>query len=132
MRNLLKIRYVSIILLTLFWIAFGFQTFIFGGGYSLNLFIIAVLFVGSILFTLNKRLSDYVSFSIFIFGVVSLITYNFLSCKNYEVLTSEPCLNFIRWNLFNNKIETSWLLLSIIILGILTMSFGCNKNINNK
>ncbi len=88
-----------------------------------NLLPIALLLIGSILFTLNRKWADYISFSIFIFGFFASITYKIDYC-----LKNEPCWDSVYYNLVTNEIESFYTFLSGLILLFLIFNFLRNKN----
>ncbi len=91
---------------------------------SANFLPITLVLIGSVLFTLNRRCADYISFSIFIFGFVVSITYKIDHC-----LKSESCWESIYTSLANDKIELTYIFLSSLVLTFLIFSFYRNKNI---
>ncbi len=90
----------------------------------LNLLPSALILIGSILLILNKRRADYISFSIFVFGLVGTITYKIDGC-----LKSETCRNSIPNNLGFDIFEYVFILLSSMVLIFLISSFFRNTTV---
>ena len=82
-----------------------------------------LFFVGTILFALNKKKTDYISFAIFTFGLVGSFTFfvNWWAVHLYES-------SYIYWYLMNNKLEFLFLIVSGLILTYLISRFFRIKN----
>jgi hypothetical protein len=117
-----KIRISLIVLLFAFWILFVLSETIYPT--ISNILPILLVFIGSVLFVFNRRWSDYISFSIFVFGFVISITYKIKHCLN-----SEFCGNAIYESLTFDKVETLFIFVSILIVAYLFTTFFRVKNI---
>lgn len=115
-----KIRMFLVAVLFIFFGVFALIPFI--SDFQLNLPVV-LFFIGSSLFAFNRKWSDYISFSIFVFGLVSSITYKIRHCLN-----SEFCGNAIYESLKFDKAETLFIFVSILIVAYLFTTFFRVKN----
>ncbi len=87
LKNYSKFRIVLTIPLVIF--ALIISTKIFGNYNMVNYYIVIPYFIGTVLFILNKKWSDYICFAIFVFGFSGVIAFWFsktiLQPKNEEV-----------------------------------------------
>lgn len=116
-----KIRISLTVLLSVFWILFVLSVTIFPT--ISNILPILLVFIGSVLFVLNRKWSDYISFSTFVFGFVISITGRIEYCLN-----SEFCGNAIYESLTLDKVETLFMFISILIVAYLLTTFFRVKN----
>jgi hypothetical protein len=74
-----------------------------------------LFFVGTILFALNKKWTDYISFAIFTFGLIGSIT---IFISNWKIHVYESA--YIYWYLMNNKLEIVFIIISSLVLTYLS------------
>ena len=94
---------------------------------QLNFLPITLFLVGTILFTLNRKWADYISFSIMTFVFVGSITIIVDNCRIVPKICEKDYLN---WQLENNKLEIAFLIISGLVLTYLISNFFKVKNIS--
>jgi hypothetical protein len=120
MKKYSKIRLILSILLALLLVIISIEIFSSGAYW----FPVALILAGSILFSINKRWADYISFSVFVFIFIYAITFilesslntKFSSVSIYHILTTD-------------KVGSFALILSGLISTFLATSFFRNTNL---
>ena len=85
-----------------------------------NLIEVSIIILSLLLFGLNRKWADYISFSIFTFWLIVIITFEINSCLYFYEL---GCRTYLYLSLTTPRISTIWLLLFASIWIYLILSF---------